>query len=322
MAGRILETVPRLIVDGLRRTDAAELIEASDISWLGNADSGGVPLAPYRVLLGRVLDRYGPRPLLMAGQALREVSSPILFVLLNTSDPDLLIQKERRLSRFIHSRHRVDLLDSGPLYLRLRHTSESAPPHPTENLASCGQHVVLLEEIGCRALTLRFPAHAYPDRAVYRDGEFVDPGGSDGFHEWIFSWDRFEARRHPMEGLDEVLLRSAARPELQDEADPLSDVEHVMRGDMARTWTVANVATRLGRSGRTLQRQLAAVGQTFSGVVLRIRTDEAARLLRESELSLTEIGYVCGFSDSAHFSRSFKKRFRVVPSEWRRAAVD
>jgi AraC family transcriptional regulator len=49
----------------------------------------------------------------------------------------------------------------------------------------------------------------------------------------------------------------------------------------------------------------------------RIRDEEAARLLRDSDLSITETGYVCGFADSAHFSLSFKKRHGASPSAYR-----
>lgn len=64
-------------------------------------------------------------------------------------------------------------------------------------------------------------------------------------------------------------------------------------------------------------RSLASCGSSYSEVVGQVRNDEAARLLKNGQLNLTEIGYVCGFSDSAHFSRSFKKRQGVSPEEYR-----
>jgi transcriptional regulator GlxA family with amidase domain len=35
---------------------------------------------------------------------------------------------------------------------------------------------------------------------------------------------------------------------------------------------------------------------------------------------MTEIALDCGFSDAAHFSRTFKERFRVLPSVVRKNA--
>ncbi|MBX3227093.1 MAG: helix-turn-helix domain-containing protein [Labilithrix sp.] len=42
--------------------------------------------------------------------------------------------------------------------------------------------------------------------------------------------------------------------------------------------------------------------------VARRPNGEASRLLETTELSVTEIGYACGFADTAHFSRRFKRR--------------
>ncbi len=74
----------------------------------------------------------------------------------------------------------------------------------------------------------------------------------------------------------------------------------------------------LGLSPRTLQRELGKTGETFTDLVDRVRTQEAARLLEQSELSVTEIGFACGFADTAHFSRRFKERYGAPPSVWRK----
>lgn len=316
MAGRIIKTVPTLIVEGLKQTEAAPLVTAADLSWLTDEDELGVPLAPYRRLLDAVLHGVGPMPILQAGQALRGLSHPILFVLLNTANPEILIEKEARLARFIHSRHRVDIVDCAPRQLVLEHTSAGEAPRPSENLASCGQHIVLFEEIGCRGLTLHFPYGREPDRPVYEAGRFVPMDATDGFHSWRFTWDRFEPTRRPMAGLDDVLLGTLRGRKLNDDADPVAEVEYTLLQDLGRTWKIGAVAEHLGRSTRTLQRQLSGRGNTFTDIVLRVRTSEAARLLERTELSVTEIGYICGFADTAHFSRSFKRRYDVAPSRW------
>ena len=85
---------------------------------------------------------------------------------------------------------------------------------------------------------------------------------------------------------------------------------------------VVEVATALELSSRSLQRALSSEGERHSDLVDRVRNEEAARLLRDTEFSITEVGYVCGFADSAHFSRSFKKRVGRSPSEYRATARD
>jgi AraC family transcriptional regulator len=44
----------------------------------------------------------------------------------------------------------------------------------------------------------------------------------------------------------------------------------------------------------------------------------AKELLRNSRLSLVEIGLTCGFSDQSHFTRSFTARLGVSPGMWRK----
>lgn len=50
---------------------------------------------------------------------------------------------------------------------------------------------------------------------------------------------------------------------------------------------------------------------------LRIRLDEAMRLLRETDLSRAMITVACGFRSTNHFSRSFRRRFAMSPTEAR-----
>lgn len=53
---------------------------------------------------------------------------------------------------------------------------------------------------------------------------------------------------------------------------------------------------------------------------LRVRLDEAMRLLRETEMPRATVAIACGFPSAAHFSRSFRRRFAITPMQARRAA--
>jgi len=53
-----------------------------------------------------------------------------------------------------------------------------------------------------------------------------------------------------------------------------------------------------------------------------LRTQSAVRHLRESSLSVSEIAYDCGFTDTAYFSRFLKKRTGFSPQEIRRQGPD
>ncbi|QBG47005.1 AraC family transcriptional regulator [Verrucomicrobia bacterium S94] len=51
----------------------------------------------------------------------------------------------------------------------------------------------------------------------------------------------------------------------------------------------------------------------------RLRFEQACRLLRETEWSITDIGFECGYSTSQYFTESFKKAARMTPSEYRKS---
>ncbi len=321
MAGRINQIIVDVVMAGLKRFSPDALPADLDLGFLGG-DEAGVPLEPYREVLELARRRGGAKCLLQAGQTLHDLSDPILFVLLNSDRIDLVIEKEARLGRFIHSRHVVRVLDQGSHCIVLEHASLGPePPRETEDLAAAGQHIALFEQVGCRGLRLRFPRSAAPDAWTYRSGEFAEPGAGP-YAVWHFEWDTFEPTRRPMEGLDQLLLAREARRELSETSASASAISALIREDLGRTWTLTEIARRLDAAPRTLQRALAADHTNFSELVDGVRVDEAKRLLQTSNLSVTQIGYVCGFADTSHFSRRFKKRVGRSPSGYRTEISD
>ena len=57
---------------------------------------------------------------------------------------------------------------------------------------------------------------------------------------------------------------------------------------------------------------------TFKEYLTSLRLDYAAKLLVISDFSSTEICYTSGFNDFSSFSRAFKKRFSLSPSEYKK----
>jgi len=62
----------------------------------------------------------------------------------------------------------------------------------------------------------------------------------------------------------------------------------------------------------------AVAGETLNNFTNRLRLEKAARLLRYSEQSLTDIALDCGFSSSATFSRAFRSGYDTSPSQFRK----
>ena len=79
-------------------------------------------------------------------------------------------------------------------------------------------------------------------------------------------------------------------------------------------------ARALKVSERYLHRALGQYGERFSQLVLGKRLDVSAQRLRDPHFAhhhISSIAWLCGFQDSAHFSRVFTRRFGLAPSMWR-----
>lgn len=86
--------------------------------------------------------------------------------------------------------------------------------------------------------------------------------------------------------------------------------------------TPASVASAHGVSIRTVNRIFNATGQTVGEVVRMRRLARARDELTQSNQSISAIAHRWGFSDSSHFSRSFKARYGRSPTEYRQSLRD
>ncbi len=78
-----------------------------------------------------------------------------------------------------------------------------------------------------------------------------------------------------------------------------------------------SLAKEIGMSPRTLQRRLKRSGVDFEDLRDETRRGEALRLIRLGRYSATEIAYLVGYSDPAHFTRAFKRWTGKTPSHFR-----
>ncbi|MGZ4565473.1 MAG: AraC family transcriptional regulator [Blastococcus sp.] len=80
------------------------------------------------------------------------------------------------------------------------------------------------------------------------------------------------------------------------------------------------VARSLGVTQRTLHRHLTEEGESFSDIVNETRGGLAERYLANERYSLTDVSQSLGFAAPSTFSRWFRGRFGVTPSQWRESA--
>jgi AraC-like DNA-binding protein len=81
--------------------------------------------------------------------------------------------------------------------------------------------------------------------------------------------------------------------------------------------TGMRVANQLHMSESTLQRRLAKEGYKFQQLLDQVRSKLAHEYLTGTQLSITEIAALLGFSDAANFRKSFKRWSKKTPSDVR-----
>ena len=82
-------------------------------------------------------------------------------------------------------------------------------------------------------------------------------------------------------------------------------------------FNVEMLTTEVGISRAQLHRKMKELtGLSTSEFIRNIRLEQAARLLKEQKINVTQVAYTVGFSNLAHFSTLFRKHFGVAPSEY------
>jgi AraC-like DNA-binding protein len=107
----------------------------------------------------------------------------------------------------------------------------------------------------------------------------------------------------------------ASLPKVQSFAERVRAlvVEDLPRGRA----TAKQIADRLHMSVRTLSRRLEDEHLTFRDLINDVRRHLALRYASTTDLDLTEIALLLGFSSSAVFHRSFKRWTNMTPIEYR-----
>ena len=98
-------------------------------------------------------------------------------------------------------------------------------------------------------------------------------------------------------------------------------MERIMRSVNAHMsdseYNVDMLASDVGLSRAQLHRKMKEMTGIATGKFLRnLRMEQAARLLREGKVNISQVADKVGYIDQAHFSSAFKNHFGMSPSEF------
>ncbi len=266
--------------------------------------SAHIPLSDKRSLIHHLLGEHGATTLLKLGEAVKDApDEPMVTALMFATDPFDLITRWQRLEKFVHSKHRTRIVSHTGAELVLQHYAHrgSIAPWPEEDFLVFGLLIALIEKNGAQDVRARVHGTSrwHREKQHWRDLPMRDDVST-----WQIQW---QSQHH--------------KPPPEADCGPISDwletARHRMEQDPGRSWTLDLLANDLNTSRRTLQRRLRQENSGFTSLLLEVRSAAAAQLLGKTTQSPAEIGYACGFSDQAHFTREFKRFTAITPLVFR-----
>ncbi|MCL6459817.1 MAG: response regulator [Gorillibacterium sp.] len=127
-----------------------------------------------------------------------------------------------------------------------------------------------------------------------------------------------QATKAKLPNLSEVLPTGGWQENLKKKKLVEQVIQYVKEEFTRRELSLADVAASVGLSDKYLNLLFKEMtGQTINQSIIRLRMEEAARLLQDPLIKIYEICDQIGYVDQDHFRESFKKQFGLTPTEYR-----
>lgn len=116
-----------------------------------------------------------------------------------------------------------------------------------------------------------------------------------------------------------TILKAQSISQNSDTNYKLNKLLNYLQDNCFQDYDWNTLANTFHLTSRTMFRHIkAATGLTPDSYLKRLRMLSARTKIVETDLKITEIAFLCGFSNSNHFSSLYKKVFGVSPSEERK----
>lgn len=154
-------------------------------------------------------------------------------------------------------------------------------------------------------------------------------GGACSAHLAAYLVEKHVGRAQASKSLHIMIIDGALRPEKPQPGIPLDLKTQdpmvkrallIMQQNIDAPLSVTEIARRMGNSKRQLERHFrAALGSSPQAAFLGVRLSFARHLIENTARSVASIAVECGFCDSSHLSRMFRRRYNCTPHEIRRS---
>lgn len=100
-----------------------------------------------------------------------------------------------------------------------------------------------------------------------------------------------------------------------------NDVHQRITADLSCHLTLAQLSSEFRTSPTTIKTAFKSVyGESLRAYLKSYRMQEAQRLLRETNLPISEIAVNVGYANPGHFAVTFRREFDMMPSEYKKVA--
>jgi AraC family transcriptional regulator of arabinose operon len=132
------------------------------------------------------------------------------------------------------------------------------------------------------------------------------------------------SRELALNGLEEVLLLAVREGTGWRPVDPrVRKVLDIISSDLAADYDVPSLAREVALSPSRLSHLFKQeVGEPMMGAVVRLRLNQAARLLEHTVDDVSAIAREVGFGSPYYFSRQFRRHFGMSPRQYRTTTED
>jgi len=119
----------------------------------------------------------------------------------------------------------------------------------------------------------------------------------------------------------ELFLLDLLSPAKSYAKDRMIIITDYMIKNMSRVLTLQDISSELGISIATLKRLVDKAYSTSPiAYFMGLKMEEAKRLIADTPLNVTEVSEQLGFSSVHHFSRAFKQKTGITPTEYEKNA--
>jgi AraC-like DNA-binding protein len=184
--------------------------------------------------------------------------------------------------------------------------------------ADTDRHDIAAQASGLWAISAGLAYNHPNDYELLEKGMFI----YDALYSWAKHLQNEKHTQQPFEDLLLDVLKKFIQSKQKDKTMPAwaQELKDLIQDHIDTNITLKELSKDLAINPSYLSREFSKHfdNLSFGDYIRKLRIERAIELMNNPSYSLTDIGYLTGFSDQSHFTRIFKRHNGISPSEYRK----